>query len=49
MMLAIKSNELVKHVAMISELREKIMQAEGTDDDMRCITFQEICDKSGEV
>jgi hypothetical protein len=44
--LAIKGDALMKHVNSISELREKIMQAEGIDENMQSITFQEICKKN---
>jgi len=44
--LAVKGDILMKYVNTISELREKIMQAEGVDDDMKCITFQQMCEKA---
>jgi hypothetical protein len=44
--LAVKGDILMKHVNTLSELREKIMQAEGIDDDMKCITFQQMCEKA---
>ena len=44
--LAVKGDILMKYVNTLSELREKIMQAEGIDDDMKCITFQQMCEKA---
>jgi hypothetical protein len=39
----------MKHVELLSELREKILEAEGFDDDMRAITYKEICEKAQEI
>lgn len=44
--LAVKSEALVKHVSLLSELRDKIMQAEGMDDDLGFITFQQMCERA---
>lgn len=44
--LAVKCEVMMKHVSALSELREKIMQAEGVDDDMRTITFEQICEQA---
>lgn len=44
--LAVKADYMMKHVAALSELRDKIMQAEGIDDDMQTITFEQICEQA---
>ena len=44
--LAVNADILTKRMNTLSELREKIMQAEGVDDDMKCITFQQMCEKA---
>jgi hypothetical protein len=44
--LAVKSEALMKHVSQLSELRDKIMQAEGMDDDLGFITFQQMCERT---
>ena len=44
--LAVKADIVIKYVDALSELREKIMQAEGVDDDMKCIAFQQMCEKA---
>jgi hypothetical protein len=46
--LAFKADVIMKHVQLLSEIRDKILEAEGFDDDMRAITYKEICDKAGE-
>jgi len=38
----IKSDIILQQMNMLSELRDKIMQSEGQDDDMQPITLQEI-------
>lgn len=47
--LGMKSEIIMKHVNALSELKEKIMLAEGFDDDMRPITFEQICEKSENI
>lgn len=47
--LAFKADVVMKYVKLLSELREKILEAEGFDDDMRAITYKEICDKAQEI
>lgn len=47
--LALKADVIIKHVELLSELRNKILEAEGFDDDMRVITYKEICDKAQET
>ncbi len=47
--LAFKADVIMKHVELLSELREKILEAEGFDDDMRAVTYKEICDKAQEI
>lgn len=42
--LAFKADVIMKHVELLSELRDKIMSAEGFDDDMRPITFAQMCE-----
>lgn len=42
--LAFKADVIMKHVELLSELRDKIMLAEGFDDDMRPITFAQMCE-----
>lgn len=44
--LAFKCDVLMKHVSSLSELRDKIMQAEGIDENMKTITFEQICEKA---
>lgn len=48
-MLAFKADAIMKHVELLSGLREKIFEAEGFDDDMRTVTYKEICDKAQET
>lgn len=38
-------NSLLQHAKMLSELRDKILEAEGSDDDMRPITFRQMIEK----
>lgn len=40
--LAIKCDIIIQQMNMLSELREKIMLAEGQDDDMQPITLEQI-------
>ena len=40
--LAFKADVIMKHVELLSELRDKILEAEGFDDDMRAITYKEL-------
>jgi hypothetical protein len=47
--LAFKADVIMKHVQLLSEIRDKILEAQGFDDDMRAITYKEICDKAGEI
>ncbi len=42
MALAVKADVLMQHVSAMQELREKIMLAEGMDDDMKPVTLEEI-------
>ncbi len=44
--LADKADVMTRHVSQLSELRNKIMQAEGLDDDLGFITFQQMCEKN---
>jgi hypothetical protein len=44
--LAVKADVMIRHVSQLSELRNKIMQAEGLDDDLGFITFQQMCEKN---
>jgi hypothetical protein len=47
--LAFKADVIMKHVELLSELREKILEAEGFDDDMRAITYKQICEKAEQI
>jgi len=46
--LAVKADVIIRHVSQMSELREKIMQAEGMDDDLGFITFQQMCERANQ-
>lgn len=43
--LAVVADLMMNHVSVLSELREKILKANGTDDDMLPITLEEILAK----
>lgn len=42
MTLAVKADTLMQHVSAMQELREKIMLAEGVNDDMQPVTLEQI-------
>lgn len=46
--LALKSQVIMQHVQSMSELREKIMLAEGVDEDMRPMTLQQMFEKQAQ-
>jgi hypothetical protein len=46
--LSVKAEVIMRHVNQLSELREKIMQAEGMDDNLGCITFQQMCENANQ-
>lgn len=41
-----KMQALMKYTQDLSDLRDKIMSAEGVDDDMRPVTFAEMCEQA---
>jgi hypothetical protein len=45
MTLAVECDLMMQYASALSELRDKIMQSEGVDADIRPITFEEICKK----
>jgi len=45
MTLAVECDLMMQYASALSELRDKIMQSEGVDADMKPITFEEICKK----
>lgn len=46
--LSVKADIIIRHVNQLSELRDKIMQAEGMDDNLGRITFQQMCERANQ-
>lgn len=41
----VQAQEILEYAKLLSELKDKIMEAEGVGDDMKPITFQQIIEK----
>lgn len=46
MSFSVNSNMILEYVESLSQLRDKILEAEGVDDDMQAVTYAQIIEKS---
>ena len=47
--MSIKCDVIMQQMNMLSELRQKIMECEGVDDDMRSITLEQMIEKHAQI